>query len=466
MVFSSTIFLCVYLPLVLLGYYICPKKGRNLFLLIVSLVFYAWGEPKYVFLMMFSIVINFAFGLLMDKHRRNEKRLKLMLVLSVVIDLGLLSVFKYTDFIITNVNAIFNTGFDLLNIALPIGISFYTFQAMSYTIDVYRNDVRVQRNLIDFGMYITMFPQLIAGPIVRYSDVQDQLAERSVTSADFSEGIMRFVVGLGKKVLLANQMGAVWSGIYALGGDVSALTAWTGAAAYTFQIYFDFSGYSDMAIGLGRMFGFKFPENFRYPYESVSITDFWRRWHITLSTWFKEYLYIPLGGNRRGLARQALNLLIVWALTGFWHGAGWNFVMWGLYYFLILFIEKLFLLKALDKLPKLLRHVYALLLIVIGWVIFASDDVSVLLPYLGSMFGANGAVGGMDVYTLATKAVLIVICCIASTQLPKKLFLSCTGAMNEKAAFVLKSVLTLALLALSMVFLIGDSYNPFLYFRF
>ncbi len=466
MVFSSTIFLCVYLPLVLLGYYICPKKGRNLFLLIVSLVFYAWGEPKYVFLMMFSIVINFAFGLLMDKHRRNEKRLKLMLVLSVVIDLGLLSVFKYTDFIITNVNAIFNTGFDLLNIALPIGISFYTFQAMSYTIDVYRNDVRVQRNLIDFGMYITMFPQLIAGPIVRYSDVQDQLAGRSVTSADFSEGIMRFVVGLGKKVLLANQMGAVWSGIYALGGDVSALTAWTGAAAYTFQIYFDFSGYSDMAIGLGRMFGFKFPENFLYPYESVSITDFWRRWHITLSTWFKEYLYIPLGGNRRGLARQALNLLIVWALTGFWHGAGWNFVMWGLYYFLILFIEKLFLLKVLDKLPKLLRHVYALLLIVIGWVIFASDDVSVLLPYLGSMFGANGAVGGMDVYTLATRAVLIVICCIASTQLPKKLFLSCTGAMNEKAAFVLKSVLTLALLALSMVFLIGDSYNPFLYFRF
>lgn len=466
MVFSSTIFLCVYLPLVLLGYYICPKKGRNLFLLIVSLVFYAWGEPKYVFLMIFSILVNYIFGRLMDKHRENKKRLKLMLVLSVVIDLGLLSVFKYTDFIITNVNAIFGANFDLLNIALPIGISFYTFQAMSYTIDVYRNDVRVQKNLIDFGMYITMFPQLIAGPIVRYADVQDQLAERSVTTADFSEGVMRFVVGLGKKVLLANQMGAVWSDIYALGGDVSALMAWTGAIAYTFQIYFDFSGYSDMAIGLGRMFGFKFPENFRYPYQSVSITDFWRRWHITLSTWFKEYLYIPLGGNRRGLARQALNLLIVWSLTGFWHGAGWNFVMWGLYYFVILFIEKLFLLKALDKLPKFFRHVYALLLIVIGWVIFASDDVSVLLPYFGSMFGANGAVGGMDVYTLLTKAALLVICCIASTELPKKLFLSATGAMNEKAAFTIKSVLTIALLALSMILLIGDSYNPFLYFRF
>lgn len=466
MVFSSTIFLCVYLPLVLLGYYICPKKGRNLFLLIVSLVFYAWGEPKYVFLMIFSILVNYIFGRLMDKHRENKKRLKLMLVLSVVIDIGLLSVFKYTDFIITNVNAIFGANFDLLNIALPIGISFYTFQAMSYTIDVYRDDVRVQKNLIDFGMYITMFPQLIAGPIVRYADVQDQLADRSVTTADFSEGVMRFVVGLGKKVLLANQMGAVWSEIYALGGDVSALMAWTGAIAYTFQIYFDFSGYSDMAIGLGRMFGFKFPENFRYPYQSVSITDFWRRWHITLSTWFKEYLYIPLGGNRRGLARQALNLLIVWSLTGFWHGAGWNFVMWGLYYFVILFIEKLFLLKALDKLPKFFRHVYALLLIIIGWVIFASDDVSVLLPYLGSMFGANGAIGGMDVYTLLTKAVLLIICCIASTELPKKLFLSAAGAMNEKAAFTLKSVLMIALLALSMILLIGDSYNPFLYFRF
>ena len=466
MVFSSTIFLCVYLPLVLLGYYICPKKGRNLFLLIVSLVFYAWGEPKYVFLMIFSILINYVFGRLMDKNRGRQKRMKLMLVLSVVIDIGLLSVFKYTDFVITNINAIFGSSFDLLNIALPIGISFYTFQAMSYTIDVYRDDVRVQKNLIDFGMYITMFPQLIAGPIVRYADVQDQLAERSVTTADFSEGIMRFVVGLGKKVLLANQMGAVWSDIYALGGDVSALMAWTGAIAYTFQIYFDFSGYSDMAIGLGRMFGFKFPENFRYPYQSVSITDFWRRWHITLSTWFKEYLYIPLGGNRRGLARQALNLLIVWSLTGFWHGAGWNFVLWGLYYFVILFIEKLFLLKALDKLPKFFRHVYALLLIIIGWVIFASDDVSVLLPYLGSMFGANGAIGGMDVYTLLTKAVLLIICCIASTELPKKLFLSAAGAMNEKAAFTLKSVLMIALLALSMILLIGDSYNPFLYFRF
>lgn len=466
MVFSSTIFLCIFLPIVLLGYYICPKKGRNLFLLIASLVFYAWGEPKYVLLMMLSITINYVFGLLMEKNRQNARRLKLMLVLSVVIDLALLCFFKYTDFVISNINAAFDTGFDLLKLALPIGISFYTFQAMSYTIDVYRGDVKVQRNIIDFGMYISMFPQLIAGPIVRYADVEGQLRERSVTMQDLSEGAMRFIVGLGKKVLLANQIGALWSEIYALGGNSSALTAWIGAVAFTFQIYFDFSGYSDMAIGLGRMFGFKFPENFRYPYQSVSITDFWRRWHITLSTWFREYLYIPLGGNRRGLARQALNLFIVWTLTGFWHGAGWNFILWGLYYFVILLLEKLFMLKALDKAPKLLRHIYSLLLIVIGWVIFACDDITVLLPYLGSMFGANGALGGMDLYWLTTKAVLLVICAIASTELPKKLMASCTGSLGEKPAFAVKAVPALLLLGLSMVFLIGDSYNPFLYFRF
>ena len=466
MVFSSTVFLCIFLPLVLLGYYICPKRGRNLFLLIASLVFYAWGEPKYVFLMIFSIIANYVFGLLMDKFRRNSRRLKLMLVLSVVVDLGLLGVFKYTDFIISNLNAAFGASFDLLKLALPIGISFYTFQAMSYTIDVYRGDVKVQRNIIDFGMYITMFPQLIAGPIVRYADVEEQLHERRVTAQDFSEGAMRFVVGLGKKVLLANQIGALWSEIYALGGSSSALMAWLGAIAFTFQIYFDFSGYSDMAIGLGRMFGFKFPENFRYPYQSVSITDFWRRWHITLSTWFREYLYIPLGGNRRGFARQALNLLIVWTLTGFWHGAGWNFVLWGLYYFAVLFVEKLFLLKALDRAPKILRHIYSLLLIVLGWVIFACDDITVLLPFIGSMFGANGALGGLDLYWLTTKAVLLIICCVASTELPKKLMISLGGRLGERPAFILKSVLTLLLLGLSMVFLIGDSYNPFLYFRF
>ena len=468
MVFSDSVFICVFLPIVLAGYYICPKRLRNSFLLLVSLVFYAWGEPKYVFLMMFSIAINYAFGLLLDRNRKNVRLSKALLALSVVIDIGLLCVFKYTDFVITNLNRAFNADIGLVNLALPIGISFYTFQAMSYTIDVYRDDVKVQRNILDFGMYITMFPQLIAGPIVRYSDVEAQLKERSVSAEDFASGICRFVVGLGKKVLLANQIGALWDQIYALGGETSVLMAWLGAIAYTFQIYFDFSGYSDMAIGLGRIFGFKFPENFRYPYESKSITEFWRRWHITLSTWFKEYLYIPLGGNRKGMARQILNLFIVWALTGFWHGAGWNFVMWGLYYFLFLVLEKLFMLKVLDKLPAFVRHIYALFIIVIGWVIFACDDTSVLLPYLGSMFGANGLTGGLDLYLLTTRAALLVILCIASTQLPKRLaaFVGRKLCLGEESAFCIKAAATILLLALCMMFLVVDSYNPFLYFRF
>ncbi len=468
MVFSDSVFICIFLPIVLAGYYICPKRLRNSFLLLVSLVFYAWGEPKYVFLMMFSIAINYAFGLLLDRNRKNVRLSKALLALSVVIDIGLLCVFKYTDFVITNLNRAFNADIGLVNLALPIGISFYTFQAMSYTIDVYRDDVKVQRNILDFGMYITMFPQLIAGPIVRYSDVEAQLKERSVSAEDFASGICRFVVGLGKKVLLANQIGALWDQIYALGGETSVLMAWLGAIAYTFQIYFDFSGYSDMAIGLGRMFGFKFPENFRYPYESKSITEFWRRWHITLSTWFKEYLYIPLGGNRKGMARQILNLLIVWTLTGFWHGAGWNFVMWGLYYFLFLVLEKLFMLKALDKLPAFVRHIYALFIIVIGWVIFACDDTSVLLPYLGSMFGANGLTGGLDLYFLTTRAALLVILCIASTQLPKRLaaFVGRKLCVGEEIVFCIKAAATILLLALCMMFLVVDSYNPFLYFRF
>ena len=468
MVFSDSVFICVFLPIVLAGYYICPKRLRNSFLLLVSLVFYAWGEPKYVFLMMFSIAINYAFGLLLDRNRKNVRLSKALLALSVVIDIGLLCVFKYTDFVITNLNRAFNADIGLVNLALPIGISFYTFQAMSYTIDIYRDDVKVQRNILDFGMYITMFPQLIAGPIVRYSDVEAQLKERSVSAEDFASGICRFVVGLGKKVLLANQIGALWDQIYALGGETSVLMAWLGAIAYTFQIYFDFSGYSDMAIGLGRIFGFKFPENFRYPYESKSITEFWRRWHITLSTWFKEYLYIPLGGNRKGMARQILNLLIVWTLTGFWHGAGWNFVMWGLYYFLFLVLEKLFMLKVLDKLPAFVRHIYALFIIVIGWVIFACDDTSVLLPYLGSMFGANGLTGGLDLYLLTTRAALLVILCIASTQLPKRLaaFVGRKLCLGEESAFCIKAEATILLLALCMMFLVVDSYNPFLYFRF
>ncbi len=468
MVFSDTVFICIFLPIVLAGYYICPKRLKNTFLLLVSLVFYAWGEPKYVFLMMFSIVINYVFGLLLDKHRENARLSKLLLALSVIIDLGLLGVFKYTDFVISSVNAAFNAQIGLVNLALPIGISFYTFQAMSYTIDVYRGDVKVQRNILNFGMYITMFPQLIAGPIVRYSDVELQVDDRNVSAKDFADGICRFVVGLGKKVLLANQIGALWDEIYALGGETSVLMAWLGLVAYGFQIYFDFSGYSDMAIGLGRMFGFKFPENFLHPFESKSATEFWRRWHITLGTWFREYLYYPLGGSRKGKLRQMLNLFIVWMLTGFWHGAGWNFIIWGLYFGIILVIEKNFLLKALSKLPAVFRHLYALFIITLSWAIFACVDTGVLLPYLGSLFGANGLTGGLDLYYLGTRAALLIILAIASTHFPKKLVCLCGEKLKlgEAPAFCIKAVFALLLLGLCMVFLVGDSYNPFLYFRF
>ena len=470
MVFSSLFFVFGFLPIALALYYLVPMKAKNLMLLAVSLVFYAWGEPVYVVLMVLSIAINYAagreIGALVETGQK--ARAKTALLSTVVVDLGVLGFYKYAGFFVQNFNAISPVDIPDPDLALPIGISFYTFQVLSYIIDVYRGHVEAQRNIITFGAYVTMFPQLIAGPIVRYSDVEAQLKERSVSAEDFASGICRFVVGLGKKVLLANQIGALWDQIYALGGETSVLMAWLGAIAYTFQIYFDFSGYSDMAIGLGRIFGFKFPENFRYPYESKSITEFWRRWHITLSTWFKEYLYIPLGGNRKGMARQILNLLIVWALTGFWHGAGWNFVMWGLYYFLFLVLEKLFMLKVLDKLPAFVRHIYALFIIVIGWVIFACDDTSVLLPYLGSMFGANGLTGGLDLYLLTTRAALLVILCIASTQLPKRLaaFVGRKLCLGEESAFCIKAAATILLLALCMMFLVVDSYNPFLYFRF
>ncbi len=464
MVFSSTVFLCLFLPTVLGAYYICPKQGRNLLLLIASLVFYAWGEPKYVLLMLLSIAANYLFGILIEKFKNDESKKKLTLIISIVFDIGLLCVFKYTDFAIENINRAFGAGLDLVYLALPIGISFYTFQAMSYTIDVYRGKTEAQRNIISFGMYICLFPQLIAGPIVRYTDIAAEIDDRRIDLQGFTDGLFRFTVGLGKKVLLANQIGVLWDEALAFGGHSSALMAWLGAIAYAFRIYFDFSGYSDMAIGLGRMLGFSFPENFRYPYESRSITEFWRRWHITLGTWFREYLYIPLGGNRRGLPRQALNLLIVWALTGLWHGAGWNFVLWGLYFFVILLAEKLFLLKWLDKLPKFAGHIYALLLIVLGWVVFACDDVSMLLPYLGSMFGANGFASGQDLYYLASRGALLVILAVGSTQLPKIAFNKLQ--LNEKAGFSLKAALCLCVLVLSVTLLISDSYNPFLYFRF
>ncbi len=461
MVFSSIVFIFVFLPAVMVLYRILPEKLRNGLLLVASLIFYAWGEPVYVLLMMFSITFNYFMG---RKLEQGDGR-NLILAICVIVNIGMLCFFKYTDFAVDNLNRISGISIDTLNLALPIGISFYTFQVLSYIIDVYRGTVKVQKNLIDFGMYITFFPQLIAGPIVRYQDIENQLRGRSLDYDMVSDGIVRFAAGLGKKVLIANQCGLLWDEIYSYGGNIPALMAWTGALAFTFQIYYDFSGYSDMAIGLGKIFGFTFPENFRYPYESRSITEFWRRWHITLGVWFREYLYIPLGGNRRGLKRQILNLVIVWTLTGLWHGAGWNFIIWGLYYFVLIAAEKLFLGRVLDRLPEAFSHIYALLFIVIGWVVFASDDISVLGPYLKSMAGlCAGGSSPMSLYYIKTYGVLLAIAAFGSVHtakaVPAKLL------RNEKALDIAGFVFAFVMLAAATAFIIGDSYNPFLYFRF
>jgi len=419
MVFSSTVFLCLFLPVVLGLYLIIPGRFRNLFLFLASLVFYAWGEPVYVLLMVFSTCINYGAGLLLERNDEKDACRKLLLILSLIVDLGLLCFFKYTNFLIENVNTLTGAGLKLLKLTMPIGISFYTFQALSYVIDVYRRTVPVQHSLIDFGMYISLFPQLIAGPIVRYADVEKQLANRPTDLSSITCGIFRFTLGLAKKVLLANSRGQLFDAVYATGGRVSALSAWLGALAFMLQIYFDFSGYSDMAIGLGYMFGFEFPENFRYPYEAASITDFWRRWHITLGTWFREYVYIPLGGNRKGLPRQILNLLIVWFLTGLWHGAGWNFILWGLYFFVVLVIEKVFLLKLYQKLPAWVPHLVTLLLLLFSWVIFACDDVTVLTAYIASFFGANGLLDELGLFLGSGYGILLLVGAVCATRLPK-----------------------------------------------
>ena len=452
MVFSSLTFLGLFLPLTLCAYYLSPRKAKNTVLLLASLLFYAWGEPRYALLMVLSILVNYALGLLIAGRKK-----KLWLVLSVLFNVGLLSVFKYTDLILSTVNELFGSRIDLLHLALPIGISFYTFQAMSYTIDVYRGKVPVQKNLLDFGAYIAMFPQLIAGPIVRYEDVAAQLKERSVTAEDFADGMLRFIIGLAKKVLLANQLGQLWD-LTLQNPHPSALLCWMGAAAFTLQIYFDFSGYSDMAIGLGRLFGFRFPENFRYPYMAQSVTEFWRRWHITLGTWFREYLYIPLGGNRKGPVRQLCNLAVVWALTGLWHGADWNFLLWGLYYFVLLAAEKLFLLPALEKLPSAIRSLLTMAAVVFGWILFSCSTAQ-LPTFLAALFGKNGAIGEMDLYYLLKYAILAAIAILGCTDYPVK-------AAGKLHSFWPKAVGSILLLALCISVLIGDSYNPFLYFRF
>ena len=470
MVFSSFVFLLVFLPIVLILYFLCPAKGRNLVLLLASLLFYAWGEPVYVLIMLFSTVFDYTNGRIIEyyKDRGFYKRAKVALVVDLVGNLAILGFFKYADFVIENVNSVTGAGISLLRIALPIGISFYTFQTMSYTIDVYRGEVPAQKNILDFATYVVLFPQLIAGPIVQYKTIAEELSGRKHNLEDISQGTFRFVVGLGKKVILANQIGALYTEISGM-GEISVATAWLGAIAYSFQIYFDFSGYSDMAIGLGRIFGFHFLENFNFPYMAKSITDFWRRWHISLSSWFREYVYIPLGGNRKGMARQLVNIMIVWFLTGLWHGASWNFILWGVYYGVLLMIEKLFLLKLLKKLPSWVGHVYSLVLIVIGWTIFAQTDFALLGDYLRSMFGIGSVlVDEAFWYFLSCNGVLLIVlvlCSIDYSALAAKWKLW-QNVKNSKWAAVGKCVIMVALLFVSFAFLVGDTYNPFLYFRF
>lgn len=473
MLFSSLEFLYLYLPLTLLLYFVTPVRYRNAVLLSTSLIFYGWGEPRYLVLMVFTIAVDYAAGLLIGRARGRVRRQRILLALTVVINLGLLAFFKYADFILDNLRVIpAFSGLPRLDIPLPIGISFYTFQALSYVIDVYRSEVQPQKNVVAFGTYVTLFPQLIAGPIVRYSDVDAQLSEREHRVWTAASGLRTFVCGLCKKVLLANAAGELWSSLRDTPTELlTTVGAWLGIAAYTAQIYFDFSGYSDMAIGLGRMFGFRFPENFYYPLTARSVTDYWRRWHITLSTWFREYVYIPLGGNRRGQGRAYLNLLIVWALTGLWHGASWNFVLWGLFFFVVLSAERLFLGKWLEKRP-VAGHVWTVAVALFSFYIFVFDGSlptltpSAALAYLGVMTGRAGAgfCSGATLYELLRHAVLLALLVVGMTPLPKRTF----WRLYEKHRWMDKVTVALCVLGLLVctAYLVDSSYNPFLYFRF
>lgn len=464
MVFSSLVFMFAYLPITLLAYYLVPRQGRNIFLFIVNLIFYGWGEPKLVLLMVFNIFFNYIGGWLVDKYRADAKKKKLFLILTCVLDIGILAVFKYTGMITETLNMLPFLNIPELQISLPIGISFYTFQTMSYVIDVYRDDAPVSKNFINFGTYVALFPQLIAGPIVRYRDVAEQLVNRRETLEMFTRGVKLFMVGLAKKVIIANTMGTLTTNIFATSDENGVVGTWVGMIAYTFQIYFDFSGYSDMACGLGNMLGFEFLKNFNYPYIAKSITDFWRRWHISLSTWFKEYVYIPLGGNRKGVKRQILNLLIVWGLTGLWHGAAYNFVLWGLYYGLLLILEKFVLKKYLDRLPSFVQHIYTLFIIIIGWGLFYFTDVGQLGEFMVDLFNfGNGICGDQAFNLIMSNLPMLIIAAVASTPLATMLY---TRFEHTRFMWIPETLYCMGVLAVSTASLVNQSYNPFLYFRF
>lgn len=464
MVFSSLVFMFAYLPITLLAYYLVPRQGRNIFLFIVNLIFYGWGEPRLVLLMVFNIFFNYIGGWLVDKYRADAKKKKLFLILTCVLDIGILAVFKYTGMITETLNMLPFLNIPELQISLPIGISFYTFQTMSYVIDVYRDDAPVSKNFINFGTYVALFPQLIAGPIVRYRDVAEQLVNRRETLEMFTRGVKLFMVGLAKKVIIANTMGTLTTNIFATTDENGVVGTWVGMIAYTFQIYFDFSGYSDMACGLGNMMGFEFLKNFNYPYIAKSITDFWRRWHISLSTWFKEYVYIPLGGNRKGVKRQILNLLIVWGLTGLWHGAAYNFVLWGLYYGFLLILEKFVLKKFLDRLPSFVQHIYTLFIIIIGWGLFYFTDVGQLGEFVVDLFNfGNGICGDQAFNLIMSNLPMLIVAAVASTPLATMLY---TRFEHRRFMWIPETLYCMGVLAVSTASLVNQSYNPFLYFRF
>lgn len=461
MVFSSITFLFYFLPVVLIIYYIVPNKFKNIVLLVFSLLFYFYGEPKYILLMLFSILSTYIFGILMDKYKKHKK---VFLILSICSTLGLLIYFKYINFIIQNINLWLSNKIDFIYVALPIGISFYTFQLMSYIIDVYRGQARVQKNFFKLAMYISLFPQLIAGPIVRYTTIEEQIEKREYTFEKFANGVRRFIIGLGKKVLIANVLGELNS-TFLLSNDTSVLFYWLYAISGMLQIYFDFSGYSDMAIGLGKMFGFEFLENFNYPYIATSITDFWRRWHISLSSWFRDYIYIPLGGNRVSKVKWIRNIMVVWLLTGLWHGAAWNFIIWGLYFGILLILEKVFLNKYLEKLPNVISRLYTLIIVMISFIIFNGENTAQILQNIEGLIGINTSsiISKESIYYLKSYATIIVISIIGATPILKNIV---NKEKLKKIANLLEPVFLITILTICTGYIIDGSFNPFLYFRF
>ncbi|MBO5266070.1 MAG: MBOAT family protein [Ruminiclostridium sp.] len=486
MVFSSVVFIFLFFVLSMILYYAVPFKLKNFIILICGLVFYAWGEPKYVVVMLISTLIDYLAGLVIHRYNDNIVIKRIALITSLVMNLSLLGVFKYSDFIFGSINDIFglsleNPFLDITNnvsafvfgakpesyLPLPIGISFFTFQSMSYTIDMYLGKIKVQKNPISFAAFVTLFPQIVAGPIVRYDDVASELDSRKIDLNIIYDGIVRFITGLGKKVIIANGIGQLWNEAFALmGPEMSVLTAWLGIIGYTLQIYFDFSGYSDMAIGLGKMMGFNFPENFDYPYLSKSISEFWRRWHMTLGGWFKSYVYFPLGGNRKGTGRTVFNLAVVWVLTGIWHGASWNFILWGTLYGVFIIAEKLFLGKLLEKLPTAVRWLYTMLLVVLGWVLFVTPDLPTAFSYMGTMFGSTGILAdSRALYLLLNYGVMLILGIFASTDAWKII----VEKANEKmpvAVNWITPVVKMAVFVLCIAYLADATYNPFLYFNF